>query len=273
MNAPFDDDYAIVCGMPRCGTRQFTDFLNNHPNVCIQDEIGEIVLKRACELVLLADKVYLDSSARNSYLAKRRTVVAQLLGLFTKGRIRFKEGSVVNGFKTPNVELHGLTLNAVFAPSFARLHYLYCIRNLRDCYLSLTAMPWFRLTRSEYASRYMASLSTAMDLRQASMSADEPRFDIHILNLDAFVASENRGDWIRDCLFARAGATISDEVAADIVARTRNANSTKNKFGRKRPTTFSADDAKYFGERRTEIEEVVARFNETFGSCLVTEIE
>jgi hypothetical protein len=31
--------FTVLCGMPRCGTRQFADFLNAHPRLCLQGEI------------------------------------------------------------------------------------------------------------------------------------------------------------------------------------------------------------------------------------------
>lgn len=264
----YSDSYVIVCGMPRSGTRHFTDLLAKHPLVCMQNEIGEAILRDVISLVLRSDAVYGRGGAGAQFAAKRREVLVHTIGLFSKGQVSRKGGCIIHGFKNPGAELMHEEINHAFIPSFRTIHYLFCIRNFTDCYLSLTSMPWFKLTREQYLSRYVKSLEAAVSMRHKSAASGDARFRVDVLDLDEFVSAESQAAWIKDVLFAPIGIDVPLADAEAFRISTKNTNSTASKFGVARPKDLTSDDYEYFSSRVADFSDAIQRFNLAFGARL-----
>lgn len=65
----------------------------------------------------------------------------------------------------------------------------------------------------------------------------DPRYKVHFLNLDDFISSEDKPDWLISNLFSLdcVGNVLKREQAQFIVDSTPNRNSSKGRMGKDRP--------------------------------------
>ena len=260
--------YSIVCGMPRCGTRQFADFLNRDDRICIQGEIRSTLIPYISKLVLKADNEYKSGKLQKYFSKKKRYDAAvELFSLFSKGRRYKKKTALIHGFKPPGAELQHKVLCSVILPSVNKLIFFYCIRNIKDCFLSLSAMPWFRRTAEQFISRYIKSLKTAITVEQKSNN-ENAKTRICILNLDDFIATEEKANWIKQKLFSPLGIELSFSEAQAYINTTENRNSTMRATGTKRETVLPEAVSEIFQCKIDEINKVVADFNNIFEASL-----
>lgn len=256
-------DYVIVCGPPRSGTRQFADFLNAHEDVCLQAEINPKLISPIRELLKEADAVYGDSQKKNIYEKKRADAVSAMFSFFSKGNIFEKPDCRVQGFKLPHAELHSGNLNEIITPSFQRLNYFYCIRNLKDTYLSLMAMPWFRASPDQFFKKYVKSLKAAIQMDGKANGGAV----INVVSLDGFLESRDRGEWLLRNLFLPIGIQPNSKTLNEYIDNSINKNSSSRKNLTK-PNEFDEDAISDYFKNKKEILEWTASFNRAFGTNL-----
>lgn len=260
-------NYVILCGMPRCGTRQFADLLDRDDRVCLQGEIKQSMILPIYELVKAADAGYVDGTQLKYYQKKRALAVAELFSFFSKANRSVKPEASIHGFKTPNIEFLHEMLSAIFLPSTDRLNYLYCIRNIKDCYLSLISMVWFKSTLELFIARYIRSLKTAVDLNNIS-KLDGSKIAVGILNLDGYIEAKDKADWVISRIYSPLGVDITKEQAIEIVATTENRNATERATGKQRSKNVTDEMHAVFLRNKKAINSAVAEFNDVFGENL-----
>ncbi|MCH7628500.1 hypothetical protein [Novosphingobium percolationis] len=259
--------FVVLCGMPRCGTRQFADFLNRHHDVCIQGEIRHALLRPLRDMMAAGDAAYPQGYASNYFQRKRAQAVVELFASFSKARRVMKPKATFHGFKTPQIESHHKRIDQIVGTSFATTAYLYCIRNVADCYLSLVEMPWFTDGPNAYIDKYIESLETAIELRHASLRTGA-RASIGVLNLDDFIACDDKPTWLARRLFHPLTIPASDEWIKEIAETTDNRNATERATGTRRAKVLGGAAAEVFALRLAEVERAVERFNRTFSENL-----
>ncbi|MFD2780234.1 hypothetical protein ACFS32_02845 [Novosphingobium pokkalii] len=89
--------FTVLCGMPRCGTRQFADFLNAHPRLCLQGEIRSGLVNTIRATLDAGDRAYASGYAANYYRQKRAQGVIDLFTLLSKARRISKPGPTCTG--------------------------------------------------------------------------------------------------------------------------------------------------------------------------------
>lgn len=259
--------FLVLCGMPRCGTRQFADFLNRHHDVCIQGEIRHALLRPTRDLMVAGDEAYPQGYASNYFQRKRAQAVVEIFASFSKARRVVKPKATFHGFKTPQIESHHKRIGQIVGESFAGTAYLYCIRNVADCYLSLVQMPWFTDGPNAYIEKYIDSLDTAITLRHESLRTGA-RASIGVLNLDDFIACDDKAAWLAQRLFHPLTIAASDSWIGEIAATTDNRNATERATGTRRAKVLEGAAAEVFAMRLPEVERAVDRFNRTFSENL-----
>jgi hypothetical protein len=260
-------NYVILCGMPRCGTRQFADLLDRDDRVCLQGEIKQSMILPIYELVKAADAAYVDGTQLKYYQKKRALAVAEMFSFFSKANRNVKLEPSIHGFKTPNIEFLHEMLSAIFLPSTDRLNYLYCIRNIKDCYLSLTSMVWFNKTQEQFIARYIRSLKTAVELSNIS-KMDGSKVAVGILNLNSYIEAQDKADWLISRIYRPLGIDIAKEQAIKIVSTTENRNATERATGKSRPKNVTDEVHAVFLKNKNAINSAVVEFNDAFGESL-----
>jgi hypothetical protein len=261
--------YSVICGMPRCGTRQFADFLNKEDRACIQAEIKASLIPYIYDLLMKADSEYESGKQQKHFLKKRYEAIVELFSLFSKGARAVKPSASLHGFKTPNAEFYYEALCAMILPSFERLVFFYCIRNIKDCFLSLSAMPWFNRTPEQFISRYLKSLKTAIKIHKKTKK-ENSKTSIGILHLDDFIGAEDKASWLISKLYAPVEIDLPLARATTYIETTGNRNSTVRMIGTKRETELAADINNFFQTKMEEVNPIVAEFNKVFGAHLAT---
>lgn len=259
--------YIVLCGMPRCGTRQFSDFISSDDRVCLQAEIRKQLVESVHTLVTHADRVYGAERKSKLYTQKRCAIVPELFGYISKVSKNAKETAIIHGFKTPGIEECHQQLSEILLPSTQRLVYLYSIRNIKDCYLSISSMSWFKSTQKRFIGKYISSLRDAIALHK---SAHKKGSKIHVsaLNLDDYIASTDKPAWIMQRLYTPVGLHIPYERAAEIVQTTQNTNATARITGKERPSETSLPMHLMFMANQRRINNAIRDFNATFGENL-----
>lgn len=266
-----DEFFVVVCGMPRSGTRQFADFLNRHPAIAVQGEIRHSLIRSVRKLMVAGDEAYPSGYAGKFYSKKRAKTVAELFAGLSKTRRVSKPKVKIHGFKTPQAENYGAHISDIVGESFVHTNYFYCIRNIVDCYLSLVEMPWFLDGPNQYITSYINSLGAAVALRHKAEESGA-KFSIGVLNLDDFIRSEVKAEWIAGRLFGPLPIEIKSGWISEIVDSTSNRNATERATGKRRKKELEGPAAEVFLHRRQEIEAAVARFNATFSENLACKL-
>ncbi|PTR06000.1 hypothetical protein [Novosphingobium sp. GV061] len=261
------ETFIVLCGMPRCGTRQFADFLNAHPRLCLQGEIRSGLIQTIRATLAAGDRAYATGYAANYYRQKRAQGVIDLFTLLSKARRISKPGADLHGFKCPQMERQSAAISAIVQPAFARLVWLHCIRNPADCWLSLKAMPWFSDDMDQFVERYCDSLDQARAIADAP-AAEGLDTRISPLDLDAFIAAADKPGWLGCQLFAPLGLAPSPEELTRIATTTDNRNATARATGNARATVLGAADHDDMARHAGRLEEAIAAYNARFGTAL-----
>lgn len=270
MSAP--ETFVVLCGMPRCGTRQFADFANAHPRLCVQGEIRGSLLPVIRATLEAGAAAYPTGYSAHQFRQKRAQGLADLLALLSKSQRIAKPGadgdSLIHGLKCPQIERQRGLLAAIVRPAFRRMVWLHCIRNPADCWLSLRAMPWFHDDLDQFVARYCTSLAQACAL--ADSPATDPRFaqSVAALNLDAFIASPDRAGWLGRHLFAPLGLGPPAAELDRIVAATGNRNATSRATGTPRASRLDAADHAGFLRHAARLDEAIGAYNRRLGTTL-----
>ena len=191
------------------------------------------------------------------FFEERRTTAAvatiALMGKGKRAKLRVKKAVV--GFKTPWVEFEYATLSLLFGAE--RPTFFYCVRNLRDNYLSARAV----LSKSPetYLERARQSLETALKMM------DDPNFSVHVLCLDQFLEAEDKGAFLAQNLFVPLPvARPSSEAATAYLGNTSNRNATVRKLGKERPKTLPPEVRTLFADDH-QLERLTVEFEHRTG--------
>lgn len=264
---PTREKFVVVCGMPRCGTRQFADFMSRHTSVALQGEISNPVVPIIRKAVEAADQLYPAGYAADAIARKRPHTIIQMFGSFSKTMPIHVPDARIHGFKSPSAELMHRDLNKLLLPSFPQIQYFYCIRNPIDCYLSLSSMPWFAMDAKDYIDRYITSISAASQIAKIS-SEGRRRVVISTLNLDSFIATKDKAMWLRQRVFAPLKIAPSVEWLAKITETTENRNATERVTGTRRGKSIKPEALAVFREHEAKLQQAVDVFNATFKETL-----
>lgn len=264
---PTREKFVVVCGMPRCGTRQFTDFMSRHDSVALQGEISNRVVPIIRKAVEAADQLYPAGYAADAIAVKRPQTIIQMFGSFSKTMPINVPAAPIQGFKSPSAELMYRDLNALLLPSFPQVRYFYCIRNPIDCYLSLSSMPWFAMGANDYIDRYITSISAASQIARIGAEGRK-RVVISTLNLDSFIASKDKAMWLRQRIFAPLKIGPSVEWLAKISRTTENRNATERVTGTRRDKSMQPEALAIFKAREADLQKAIEVFNATFKETL-----
>lgn len=276
------ETFVVLCGMPRCGTRQFADFLNRHPRLCLQGEIRGTLLGTIRGALEAAQQAYPRGYAARAFREKRARGVIDLFGLLSKGNRITKQGADIHGFKCPQMERQQGHITAIVRPAFKRLVWLHAIRNPVDCWLSLRAMPWFSDDPDQFVERYCSSLDYARTLAERSgtetgappVTTGAPASTLAMgttiaaLDLDAFIASADKPGWLGQHLFAPLGLAPSAAELAHFAATTDNRNATTRATGAARSRMLDPADHARFEHHAPRLEAAIAAYNARLGTQL-----
>ncbi|NMN07143.1 MULTISPECIES: tetratricopeptide repeat protein [unclassified Novosphingobium] len=266
------ETFVVLCGMPRCGTRQFADFLNAHPRLCLQGEIRSALVGTIRATLEAGDRAYASGYAASYYRQKRAQGAIDLFTLLSKAKRLTKPGADIHGFKCPQMERQSAAIAAIARPAFRRLAWLHCVRNPADCWLSLKAMPWFSDGMDQFVERYCNSLDQARAIADArsphDLAPDGLETAISPLDLDAFIAAANKADWLGRHLFAPLGVAASEAELARFVATVDNRNATERATGSARAKLLCSEDHAAMARHATRLDTAIAAYNARFGTAL-----
>jgi len=255
--------FVVVCGLPRSGTRQFTDYLNHFDDFSIQGEISEKLIEDFCSLMRKADECYLDSKYKEMWLNKRADFVCSNFMLLQKGRVeQSKEGRFV-GFKTPYIESYYKDIRSMVYPSFESVDWMFCVRDFMGCYRSLSSMPWFNRTASSFSYKFVKSLSSIIQIEKTKKKGAESSC---VINLSDYIASSDKKKWLESVVFSRFYDDVSGLGA--VVDFVGNRNSGENRFGVKKPVAIPQEDMEVFYDKKEVINSSIERFNDIFDESL-----
>lgn len=262
--------YGVVCGMPRCGTRNFASLLNKYRHFAIQAEIPFPLLEGALKLIQNADSTFEKGNPKVPpiWRARRYDAIAGAIMLVSKANPLVRRNAIVQGFKLPNAEFESDLLDEVLLPSVSRVHYMYCIRNPVDCYLSLSAMPWFRRTAEGYIQNYIRSLNRICDMKQKAV-ASGAQVSFAIFNLDTFIAAKSQARWLSQNMFAPLDVEVSPKRCQLFLESMGYINSTKQATGKDREKTLPPDAIEVFQSKKPRLRHAIAKFNAVFEEDLL----
>lgn len=259
--------FLVVCGMPRSGTRQFSDYLNSVSVCSIQGEINEKIIPHIYSVLKSADDAYMGSKHEGVWLEKRPGTVFSLFSDFQKlKKFPSKKDCQMVGFKTPGIEIRYNYIKKIVGESFSQTVWFYCIRDFIDCYLSLRSMPWFNRGASQFVDKYIRSLSAAVRILDEGVH-NNASF-IYPLNLSDYVVSEDKVLWVKDNIYSKIDVDISYNDIEGIILKAVNRNSGENRFGVVEKPKMSNEDIQVFEKRKQEINDMVNIFNVKFGQTL-----
>lgn len=250
-------EYCIIGGFPRAGTRQYTDILNRHPGAQIKGEVfSNKSFKMVGDLLLQADLDHSNRWSSEKYQSARYKTAWNLVAGVSKGSNEpFSFESTVIGFKCPRIEIAKATLDIILKGDQRRVQFYFCARQIIENYLSLNST--FGLTAEKFVAHTNRSLKFFSDLKEDS------RYNCEVLVLDEFIGLElsDKGTWINENLFKPLSSfETTDQECAEFYAATRNINATEA-VGKKRIRTLSDEDAAFF-ERRTKFWSNISAFEQ-----------
>jgi hypothetical protein len=237
----------------------------------VQGEIRPSLIRSIRKLLSAGDAAYPSGYAARYFHKKRARLVAELFAGLSKGRRVSKPKATINGFKTPLAEHYRTYVREIVGESFVHTNYLYCIRNIVDCYLSLIEMPWFVEGPNAYITSYINSLNDAVALQEHA-STGGARLSIGVLNLDDFIRCDAKAEWVAERLFAPLPVKLEPGWIDEIVGTTDNRNATEKATGKRRKKELAGPAAEVFLHRRSEIEQAVSRFNAAFSENLTCKL-
>jgi hypothetical protein len=236
------ETFVVLCGMPRCGTRQFADFLNAHPRLCLQGEIRSGLLGTIRATLDAGDSAYASGYAANYYRQKRAQGVIDLFTLLSK-----RGGSASRGPTCTGSNARRWSARARRSPPSSARHSPRCTGCTYPQSGRLLAVAHghavvFRQPRP-VRGRYCDSLDHARAIAERSgaerggTETGAPRdarrppplamgTTIAALDLDAFIASADKPGWLGQHLFAPLGLAPSAAELAHFAATTDNRNAT-----------------------------------------------
>ncbi len=231
----------IVGGFPRAGTRQFTDIFNNHPEICIKGECWPKSFKMLANTFAQADIDHKGKRTENKYFGERIYSALNAYAFISKGTnkpFNFTNKKFL-GFKKPRIEIHLNSIDKLFG-NHSKIIFFYCIRNLRDNFLSENSM--FNISAERFVERTQKSLDALNEIMR------RPNYNFHIISLDEFIQSEDKGSWLSDNLFSKLPINNLNALnCQNYLVNTSNRNATIAK-GKHRKTTLSEEFSQFFNK-------------------------
>lgn len=163
----------IVCGRQRAGTRYVTNVFNAFPEVSIQGEIPDRVLRSVVTFMSELDTYYLQERSssggnldpKKTWLRKRKDLLYAIWADSSQSkRVRAGDRCRYYGYKRPGHEKHYEFYERILEGS--NPIYVYCLRNFRENYLSI-ASRWPERKISEVAEDYLKSIAICKRMRSA----------------------------------------------------------------------------------------------------------
>ncbi|GGB68608.1 hypothetical protein [Glycocaulis alkaliphilus] len=233
----------VVGGYQRSGTRQFTDILNQHPDVQISGEIGRYAFVKIDKLIsqLRAFHLKHDSVLDAETTARMAVSICALYAKYPK-HFQVKGSGAVIGFKTPRAEWQFSKIRNILDVGEANKVFFFCNRDFRDIFLSVYNLGW-KADIQSFIDYYKRSLKALVEMSGANGLGDE--WAIRILSLDQFLASDSKGEWLRSRVFEPLQLPMSADDALSLFHKTTNRNATVQATGKQRPTALSDADWQY----------------------------
>lgn len=257
--------FCIVGGFPRAGTRQFTDFLNKHDAVQLKGEVYPQSLPRLSEFIAAVDQFHAGKWPEENYRKFRAQTILNTIAGVSKGTNAPFEfaTSRVFGFKTPYVEIWKSAVDELFVPEAqSPIQFFYCVRNLGDNFLSQNAFLGVNI--ATFIRRTTRSLISCLEF------LEDDRYACEVLDLDEFVNSEHRTDWVASHLYGALGVKVPNpNKLAKIVDSTVNRNSTATTRGERR--TALQDSERQSLAADNDLRKALDRFREVTGHALAIE--
>lgn len=254
----------IIGGMPRAGTRQFTDILNKLDRVHIKGEVYRQSFNEACSLVSKANRDHAGRWSEPSYLKARLKTVLNIIAGISKGSntpFAF-DGLEIVGFKCPRIEIDKDTIDCLFRNDVERLYFFYCIRNIKDNYLSEKSN--FSVSIERYVDRTVLSIRKLLEIHGDRV------YKLQLLNLDDFISMKEKTLFIQNTIFQFLGdLDIEDNHCEELYKATTNRNATKN-VGKQRLTTLTDREKEFFASHRG-LNETLRLFEDKFNVRLLPE--
>ena len=164
----------IVCGRQRAGTRFITEALNSFHSVSLQGEIPNPVMKSAIRFISQCDAFYANAAKSGTsgiqQLRHWKRKRVWLMFDIWAGASQSKRHPTPNdckyiGYKRPNNEQFFEFYENIFIKHKPR--YIYCIRNFRDNFLSISSR-WPERKIDQVAEDYLGSLDQLKKMKAAA---------------------------------------------------------------------------------------------------------
>lgn len=103
--------YCLIGGLPRAGTSQFADLINQHPRCLIKGEVNPRSFQMIGKLLKAADHDHQGKYFERAYFKSRSLGAMNMVASICKGNhVPFGSYLQVLGFKSPGLEMHKKTL-------------------------------------------------------------------------------------------------------------------------------------------------------------------
>lgn len=179
----------IVCGRQRAGTRFITEILSSFDEVTLQGEIPNPITAAMKKFIEHCNFVYEKQATeeenprrkkqRDGWRDKRKKLIFDLwAGIAQSRRVERSANCRYYGYKRPNNEIYFDFYEENFPEPKA--HYVYCIRNFEDNFLSI-ASRWPDRNIETVADDYLSSIH-----QFEAMKASAPD-RVHLFDLDAHI--------------------------------------------------------------------------------------
>lgn len=261
MDIPFKSGLPVpkalfVMGMPRSGTRNFADLINQHPGISLQGEVPNPIMKRLIDIADRLDDANINKAHRNERWKNRKAWFFYLnFALMNKGvPSDFNGDEVFIGHKTPSSENFIEAYEKHFLDAGVKPVYFYCLRHPCEVWKSLKNMSWNKISSvDQFVEKYKRSYA---NFERAFRSES---IDIHLLNLNDYISSESKPDYLRDKVFHRLGLELP--IALETTGEVFNRNSSQRAVG-KAPDSIDKYDRKRIEEDDKISDIINIHFNE-----------
>jgi sulfotransferase family protein len=205
----------FIFGMGRSGTTNALRVVNSHPEVMLNGEIPNGVMRRLFQLLDTADESFVDRrNIRGGWLGRKEQYIYEAFSMLNKAGPRKPElyaAARFRGHKSPRQESMFDDYERHFASVGRQPLYFYCARNPKDCYRSYRAMDWNAYKSvGQFLGHYMESFR-----KLEEMQAKTPG-RVFVLVLDELIASGDPLAFYRERMFAPLGLTPSAAFARTV---------------------------------------------------------
>lgn len=207
----------IICGAARSGTRMITDILNSHPEVAIQNEMHAGTVEAYFEMIDVVTRTYAHHSERKGKFlgdlwekSRKGLTHAFLASACKKGPVgKGKDNLKYHGIKTPGFERYFDQFENAF--SGVPPKYVYCARAPEKVWPSWVALGYLNDVEV-FRRRYLRSL------RQANKIKIKAPDRFSVFDLDAFVSSADKTEFLHDNIFSMIGILDSKAYSSEFLA-------------------------------------------------------